>query len=94
MCFDTQAMCFDTQGMMFRYSSIMCMFLVDVVDNDVESADNLAILFSIEIIWWLGKSCWVVSTVHIIVDFNNKPVEQQANRFDSRTMLWRVPMLD
>jgi hypothetical protein len=30
----------------------------------VESADDLAILSSIEIIWSLGKNCWVVGTRH------------------------------
>jgi hypothetical protein len=29
------------------------------------------------------------TAVHIIVDF-----QQQADRFDKRTMMWRVPMLD
>jgi hypothetical protein len=34
----------------------------------VESADDLAILSSIENSWRLGKTCWVVGTYHIIVD--------------------------
>jgi hypothetical protein len=37
-------------------------------DNLVESADNLAILSSIEIIWCLGKNCMDVGTHHIIVE--------------------------
>jgi hypothetical protein len=53
--------------------------VVFVVDDDVESAEDPAILSPIDIMWCSSKSCWVVGT---------------ANRFDSRTMLWRVPMLD
>jgi hypothetical protein len=68
------------------------MFLVVVVDDDVESADDLAILSSIEIIWCLGKNCMAVGTGHIIVDFQQ---QQQAERpADKRTMLWRVPTID
>jgi hypothetical protein len=69
----------------------MCLFVVVIVDDDVESDDNLAILSSIEIIWSLGKNCWVVGTRHIIVDFH----QQQADRpADKRTVLCRVPTLD
>jgi hypothetical protein len=42
------------------------------LDNVVESANDLAILSSIEIIWCSGKNCWVVGTVHIIVDFQQQ----------------------
>jgi hypothetical protein len=63
----------------------MCLFIL-VVDDDVESADDPAILSSIEIIWCLGKNCMAVGTGHIIVDF-----QQQQ---DKRTMLWRVPTID
>jgi hypothetical protein len=52
-----------------------------VVDDDVESADSLAILSCIQILWCLGKNCMAVGTRHIIVYFQ----QQQADRFDKRT---------
>jgi hypothetical protein len=59
--------------------SIMCTFVVVVVVDDVvESADDPAILSSIEIIWYVGKNCMAVGTRHKIVNF-----QQQADRFAS-----------
>jgi hypothetical protein len=59
----------------------------DVDDNDVvESADDLAILSTIKIIWCSGKNCWVVRTRHIIVD-----CQQQQRDY---SMLWRALRFD
>jgi hypothetical protein len=51
--------------------------LLLLLDDDVESADSLAILSCIQILWCLGKNCMAVGTRHIIVYF-----QQQADRFD------------